>query len=400
MRILRRPTPLVVAAFAGLSIGAVIAAARTEPFGVYVVDGRPTGTMDFAAVRAFTRAIWSGALARDGTSAYTLAAYQRATDLWLGSGAVLPQPSVYSPTMLWVMAPFSALPARLAFVLWSAAAVGVTIWMMVRTPGPWPALLALITPVTLYAIAVGQTALLTTAALFALMTTRRDAARTAILWLLTAKPTLAVAAGTALLALGRWRAVVAALVLTAVAALAVTPWLGRGWIGDYVRMLTAYDRSAMPDSFGWAIVPAVMSNLRAALYCDLGVDDHVASAVSAAGWLVALVAIVAAARLGWTSAWTTWSLSILAFLLLCPHVTATEELALFLIPATVAAGRTRPALAGAIIALVLVGLLLSPAIGPARGVRPSYLFFAKALLVAPVLAIAATNDQGAGSVRA
>ena len=117
--------------------------------------------------------------------------------------------------------------------------------------------------------------------------------------------------------------------------------------------------------------------------------------MSAAGWLVALVGIVAAARLGWTSAWTTWSLSILAFLLLCPHVTATEELALFLIPAT----RTRPALAGAIIALVLVCLLLSPAIGPARGVRPSYLFFAKTLLVGPVLAIAA-NDQGAGSVRA
>ena len=43
MRILRRPTPLVVAVFVGLSIGAVIAAARTEPFGVYVVDGRPTG---------------------------------------------------------------------------------------------------------------------------------------------------------------------------------------------------------------------------------------------------------------------------------------------------------------------------------------------------------------------
>jgi len=249
-------------------------------------------------------------------------------------------------------------------------------------------------------VAVGQTALLTTAALFALMTTRRDAARAAILWLLTAKPTLAVAAGAALIALGRSRAVVAALVVTVVGALGVTPWLGHGWIADYVRMLTSYDRSLMPDTFSWAIVPTVMSNLRAALSCDLGLDDHIASAVSGGAWLVALVAIVAAARLRWTAAWTTWSLSILAFLLLCPHVTATEELALFLVPATLAAGRTRPALAGTMIALVLAGLVLSPAIGPARGLRPSYLFFAKALLVVVVLATAAADDQGAGSVRA
>jgi hypothetical protein len=42
-------------------------------------------------------------------------------------------------------------------------------WMIVRAPVHWTALLALITPLTLYTLAIGQTAVLTTAGLFFLM---------------------------------------------------------------------------------------------------------------------------------------------------------------------------------------------------------------------------------------
>src|SRR5262249_52946649 len=156
------------------------------------------------------------------------------------------QPCGYSPTMLWVMGPFSALPARPAFLVWSSIGVAVTIWMMMRTRAPWPALLALVTPLTLYTVALGQTALLTTAALFHLMTVRpvdgdrhTDAKQGVVLWLLTCKPPLAVAAGAALLALRRWRVLVVGLGLTAIGAIAVTPWLGSGWVRDYVDILTS-----------------------------------------------------------------------------------------------------------------------------------------------------------------
>src|SRR5262245_5313219 len=98
---MRQPRGLrlvVIAVFVGLALGTVIAAARPEPFGVYMIDGHPSASMDFAAIRAFTRAVWSGALARDTTSAYTLVAYQRATELWLGMPEMLAQPCGYSPT--------------------------------------------------------------------------------------------------------------------------------------------------------------------------------------------------------------------------------------------------------------------------------------------------------------
>jgi hypothetical protein len=303
MRLLRRPAIMVSVVFAGLALGAALAASRSEPFGVYLVDGRPAGTMDFAAIRAFTRAVWSGALTDGTTSAYTLAAYERATDLWLGTAVAHAQPCGYSPTMLWIMAPFSALPGRTAFLLWSMLGVGVTIPMMLRTRAPWPALLALVTPLTLYTVALGQTALLTTAALFYLMTRTSgdggrwagDFSRGVVLWLLTAKPPLAIAAGAALIALRRWRVVLIAAGLAAIGAVAVTPWLGSGWVSDYIRILTSYDRTRMPDSFGWAIAPDYMSNLRAALHSDLGVDDHVASGIAAAAWLAALAPRIPAA---------------------------------------------------------------------------------------------------------
>src|SRR5262245_7709273 len=391
MGVHRRPVIVVIAVFVGMAFGAAIAASRRDPFGVYFVDGHPAGTMDFAAIRAFARAAWSGALTRDTTSAYTLAAYQRATELWLGMPDAFAQPCGYSPTMLWVMGPFSALPGRLAFLVWSSIGVAVTTWMIIRTRAPWPALLALLTPLTLYTVALGQTALLTTAALFYLMTVgpgaadrQTDAKQGVVLWLLTAKPPLAVAAGAALLALRRWRVLLVALGLTAIGTIAVTPWLGSGWVRDYVGILTSYDRSRMPDAFGWAIVPEAMSNLRAALHSDLGVDDHLASRISAASWLAALVGILALVRLRRTSEWATWSLSILAFLLFCPHVGGTEDLALFLIPATLLAPRGR-ILEAVVIGLVLGGLVLSPTVGPAQARRPSVLFFAKAMLVVPVL---------------
>ena len=393
----------MTAAFATIAIATMIAAARGEPFGVRLApDGRPEYLMDFAAIRAFTRAAWSGVLARESTSIYTPAAYQRATELWLGRPVDVAQPSGYSPTMLWVMAPFCALPGRLAFFAWSIAGILATAWMMLRARVSWPALLVFLMPLTVFAVALGQTALLGVPALFYLMTAEREeqggwevaGKLGAVLWLLTAKPPLAIVAGTALLARGRWRVLVVAVALTVVGTVVLTPWLGHAWIGDYITILGSYDRTRMPASSAWALAPGLMSNLRATLHVDLGITDGVATRMSASCWGIALAGLLVTARRGALSPGAVWSLSLLSSLIFCPHVTATEELALFLVPASLAAHGAGGALEGTATALVLAGVLLSPALGPARARRPPPAFFTKALLLVPVILTAKASDRG------
>jgi len=75
----------------------------------------------------------------------------------------------------------------------------------------------------------------------------------------------------------------------------------------------------------------------------------------------------------------------MTYLLLCPHVSSTEDVALFCVLAGMEADRVPKRLRIGAATLALVGLLLTPAIGPAAGRRPSVLFFAKLGLVAYVL---------------
>ena len=385
----------VVALVAGVAIGVTVSALRTEPFGVLVEEGSGPHLMDFASHRGFACAAWSGELAaRGGTSIYTLTAHLAATERWSGLPASVAMPFGYSPTMLWVLAPLCVVPARLALVAWSLAGILAAGWMIVRAPVHWTALLALITPLTLYTFAIGQTAVLTTAGLFFLMGAggerdRPDGAwsEVIVLWLLTAKPQLAVTAGAALLALGRWRSVALAGGLTLPSTVALTPWLGPGWAPDYLQLLGTYDRVGLPPAFAWSIVPDVMSNLRAALHIDLKLADDVAARLSSVAWIVALGAVTFAARRRQLPAWLTWSLVIMAYLILCPHLTATEDLALFCVLVGLARAGVASGVQRGAAALVVGGLMLNPAFGPAQGVRPSLLFFAKlglaALLLAP-----------------
>ena len=75
----------------------------------------------------------------------------------------------------------------------------------------------------------------------------------------------------------------------------------------------------------------------------------------------------------------------MTYLLLCPHVTTTEDVALFCVLAGMEGERVPKTLWIGAATLALVGLLLTPAIGPAAGRRPPVLFFAKLGLMACVL---------------
>src|SRR5205809_6227170 len=143
--------------------------------------------------------------------------------------------------------------------------------MLLRARVHWIALLLFVTPLTVYAFALGQTAFLTTAGLFFLMV--QDAERegepsrgswreSLVLWLLTAKPPLAATGGLALLARGRGRTVARAVGLTLVTTLALTPWLGTGWVPDNLHLPARQDRVGLPSAFARSIVPQSRITLR------------------------------------------------------------------------------------------------------------------------------------------
>ena len=384
---------LALTLFAGIGLGVVIATLRTEPFGIVVVSGRVERIMDFASHRAFACAAWRGGLVDEqSTSIYTVEAHLNATARWSGFPATIALPFGYSPTMLWVLAPFCVVPQRPAFAAWSFAGLIALGGLARRARVGWPTLLALLTPVTVYTLALGQTALLTTAGLLCLiLADRKDGlapvgTAVIVLWLLTIKPPLATAAGVALLARRRWMTVVGAGAVALVATAALGPRLGPTWIRDYTDLLANYDRTHLPTAFAWSITPELMSNFRAALHVDMGVSDGLAVRASAAMWAASIVGLLLATRRRRLSSGAIWSASVLAFLLFCPHLSPSEDLALFCVPVALGKGAASVRLRGALVVLVVGGLVLSPALGPLGGRRPSVLFFAKVVLATCLVA--------------
>jgi glycosyl transferase family 87 len=369
----------------------VVSDCRVQPFGVMLGQGGSYRVMDFASHRGFACAVWSGDIPRAGEgSIYRVDAHLRATARWTGLAAPIALPFGYSPTMLLLLGPLCLVSTRVAFLLWSVAGAAAITWFSLGRRVHWAALLPLVSPLAVGSIALGQTAILSTAALLFLMLgagtgLASTGAAALVLWILTAKPPLAITAGAALLVTGRWRVVAAAAVITLVSTVAIRPWLGPGWIGDYLSLLTNYDQVRLPPAFAWSISPGLMSNLRAALHSDLGMSDDLAVELSTGVWLATLAALVVGLRTRRAEPPLVWSLVILAFLLFCPHVSATEDVALFcVLVALWALGLPAPVVFAAS-AMVAVGTVFSPAAGPLAGARPSLLFFVKLVLGAGIL---------------
>jgi hypothetical protein len=82
-----------------------------------------------------------------------------------------------------------------------------------------------------------------------------------------------------------------------------------------------------------------------------------------------------------------WALAVLSYLVLCSHVSFTEDLLLLLVPVAVLYQRSAPSDRGALVAWLVVpaALVFNSALGPTAGVRPAPLFFVKLALVGWVL---------------
>ena len=332
-------------------------------FGV-VVDEKTIAIHDFASHLNFAKAFWRG----DG--GYGVEDHLRMTERFAGQRLPYALPFGYSPTMLWVLAPLCPWPTAWGFFGWTVAGVIAVLWICRRYRSVAVAA-AFVGPVALGGWGLGQTAILTTVALLALMwwdrTDRFPRAAIVVLWALTAKPPLALAAATALLAGRRLGVVAAAVGLALVSTALLLPRLGASGVADYLHLLTHYDLDTAAAAFTWSLVPETMGNVRALLHVTFGMSDALAARLSTVLWVVASGAVVAAAWRRPMPVALRWSLAVLAYLVFCPHVSWTEEIALVVVVAAVSMDERPPGwVRWPVVAFAMVMLFLLPGI-PFRG---------------------------------
>jgi hypothetical protein len=279
--------------------------------------------------------------------------------------------------MLLLLGPFCLLPIHWGYVAWSLLAAAA-VWWLTRRGHSLPVVtpLVLFSPLGLACFVLGQTAFLAAAAMVWLMMRhaqvegqaqkssdwRAALGDAALLWVLTAKPPLAIAAGTALLAERRWRPLALGVAMTAVTTLALTPLLGWDWPAQYVRMMTSYNREAADAAFAWSLRPDHMSNLRSLLWYSGLVGDALATRLATLVWLATSAGLVVWGLRSRVSSRAIWPLAVLSFLLFCPHVTSTEDLLLVVVIAAMAsAPSARPGTPQVLIAaLALLVVWLAP----------------------------------------
>jgi hypothetical protein len=296
---------------------------------------------DFAFVFNYGRR----AVGRPGVSPYSVGEHQRFIRAWLGPRVGSALCFAYSPTLILLFAPLFMLSTPWAWLAWNLGSAWLAAWAVRRAAGTDRALLGvgragLISPNTLYGLALGQTALFTTGVLAALLLcarsgrTGRAAAWCAVCaFVLTMKPPLAVVAGAALLAAGYWWSLAGAIAGAVAVLAAAVGWWGPDVVGDYLTLLGRYNLVEVAPVFRAGLVPGLMSNLRNVLLHLGPLDDAGASGISWLAFVAALSApafLAAAARrrlsLDLGLAWAA-----MGYALFSPHLSSTEDLILLVV---------------------------------------------------------------------
>ncbi|GEM_PF-6242584 len=366
-------------------------------FGI-AITRTETVIIDFASHVNFVKEAWTGKpTGSPADSVYSVAHHLVATGKWAGTSSSYALPFGYSPTMIWLLAPLVFFPHATAFCIFNVAGL-LSVWWQTR-PNRCRlgfGLVPFFSPLFSACMLLGQTALVTGASLLFLAESTQNRehdgnARRALyagtaLWVLTAKPPLALTAGAVLVALKKWQPLMIALGLTLATTAFITPLLGAGWIRDYLHMIARYDLVQADRAYAWSLVPAHMANLRSILNVDFGMPDNVASRISTVLWLCSLAGMTLfAARLKLQQA-GCWALALLSYLLFCPHVSSTEELQLvLLVPLCIPVVKRLNPYESALFAFLLLLPFLSPAFGPFFVGCRWGLFAAKIVLVFAVI---------------
>jgi hypothetical protein len=298
---------------------------------------------DFPSHFNFAQTAWlRGTTVSAGASIYSAKNHLKVTSSVAGQQVSNALPFGYSPTMLWVLAPLVPFPSATAFLLFDVAGLFAIFWMTSPSRCRWGiGLLAFFSNLAGFCLALGQTALATGAGLAFVAGQPRSAGngqnlreqllRGVVLWALTAKPPIALSAAAVLIGLRQWRMLIVAGMLSIFSTLLIAPLLGSHWLADYLHLIGSYNRIDADPVFAFSFNPTSMASLRAILTVDIGLRDNLASHISAGVWLIALGYIVIMGLRSRLPAAALWSLSILSYLLFCPHVVATEELQVVII---------------------------------------------------------------------
>jgi hypothetical protein len=337
---------------------------------------------DFPSHFNFVQKAWlRETIVNSGSSVYSVKNHLQVTSDWAGQRVIAALPFGYSPTMLWVVLPLVPLPNALAFLLFNIAGLAAVFWMTRPSRCRWGiGLLIFFSALAKFCFVQGQTAILAGAGIvfIAERTLYGDpdeawmdaVPASCVLWALTAKPPVALTAAAVLLGLRRWRTLIAAGVLTIFSTLLISPLLGAHWLADYLHLIRSYNTADAHPAFAFSLYPTLMVSLRAILNVDIGLRDNIATFVSAAVWVTALGYVVITGLRSRLPVVVLWTISILSYLLFCPHVTATEELQVVII--LVLCVPLRDKLAGhELLLLVTVPMLvfMSPAPGPFFEIR-------------------------------
>ena len=171
---------------------------------------------------------------------------------------------VSPPPLAWLAVPFSALPFRLTYWLWSALLLmALALAWRLAAPGQgpvrWINLAAAIgwLPI-IYGLTLGQPVLFVAAGVagcYALLLRDRPLAAGAALGVLVLKPQVAFLVPAALLVTGRWRAFSAAAVVLAVLAILSALALGASGVATYEQRLTF--ASNVPENQAQTLAPLI-----------------------------------------------------------------------------------------------------------------------------------------------
>jgi len=295
---------------------------------------------DFAFLLNYAR----GQFADRMQSPYAVDTHRRFMARWLGKEKDWAMCFGWSPMAIPVMAPFFPLPTPAA---WATFCVLSSILFLIAAGqiappsrgGRLVLRLAAASPCAIFIIGNGQTSLLTTAALVAGMHFLRPACRGVsvdvalgvALGLLAFKPPIAILAGVALLATGRFRPIWIGAGLVGTVIAATTAWFGPRWITDYLGLLGKYDTESCDPIFRAGFVPLMMSNLRSVLLIA-GAPDGLASRISSIAFLMGAAAIALAPLITRRplTIKTALGLAVIAYCLFAPHLSPSEDLAMII----------------------------------------------------------------------
>jgi hypothetical protein len=363
----------------------LIPVTENPSFGIFfepAKNGEVLRIRDFPFHFNFVQKAWRReTTVNSGSSIYSVKNHLKVTSDWAGTKVPGSLQFGYSPTMLWVLAPLVPFSNATAYLIFNVAGLFAIFWMTRPSRCRWGiGLLPFFSGAARYCFVLGQTALATAAGLLfvagrALGNGNRQGwrdhlLRGTVLWALTAKPPIALSAAAVLLGLRQWRILLTASVLTVGSTLLLWPLLGPNWPADYVHLLGTYNITDAGPAFVKAVVPSIMTSLRAILSVDIGLRDDISSLISLIVWLSALGYIALAGLRSRLPAATLWSMSILSYLLFSPHVSPTEEMQVVVI-LSLCVSLKKKLTKHELLLFVILPLLafMSPVSGPFAGMR-------------------------------